>query len=291
MCYSFHTSLPFRNFHCCRSDGPDIIPASYLALEMINTRSDILGGYHLELIDGQAGCGAAVLELLERVLVKEIFYSEKNIVGLVGPRCYDSAERVGLVTAKDGIALVNVHTSSTSILGNATLYPYSFRTSPSILRFVDAFTALMRHSGWTHIAVLYQDNTSFYSVFQDLSIKVKRMKDYTIAFLSILTENYIPLDSMDSSPAHVVLATCDAALAKRLICMVFHKRMLFPKYQWIFLYQKLEDFSSTEFQYGNKWYSCNKEDMLIALNNSISVDFSYEPDNDDKMDSGLTYSE
>ena len=35
----------------------------------------------------------------------------------------------------------------------------------------------------------------------------------------------------------------------------------------------------------------NKEDMLIALNNSISIDFRYAPDNDDKMDSGLTYSE
>ena len=31
--------------------------------------------------------------------------------------------------------------------------------------------------------------------------------------------------------------------------------------------------------------------MLIALNNSISIDFSYAPDNDDKLDSGLTYSE
>ncbi|KAL5493588.1 hypothetical protein EMCRGX_G014792 [Ephydatia muelleri] len=116
------------------SDGPDMIPAGYLALEIINNRSDILEDYHLELIDGQAGCGAAVLELSERVLVKEVFYSEKNIVGLVGPRCYDSAERVGLVTAKDGIALVNIHTSSASILGNATLYPYSLGTSPSILR-------------------------------------------------------------------------------------------------------------------------------------------------------------
>ena len=282
---------PSTMFTVVRSDGPDIIPAGYLALEAINKRSDILGDYHLELIDGQAGCGAAVLELSERVLVKEIFYSEKNIVGLVGPWCYDSAERVGLVTAKDGIALINIHMSSASILGNATLYPYSMGTTPSILRFVDALTALMRHSGWTHIAVLYQDNTSFYSVFKDLSIKVKRIKDYTIAFSSILTENYIPLDSMDSSPAHVVLAACDTVLAKRLMCMVFHKRMLFPKYQWIFLYQKLEDFSATELQYGNRWYSCNKEDMLIALNNSISIDFNYEPDNDDKLDSGLTYSE
>ena len=131
---------------------------------MINNRSDILGDYYLKLIDGQAGCGAAVFEISERVLVKEVFYSEKNIVGIVGPRCYDSAERVGLVTAKDGIALVNVHMSSALILGNATLYPYSMGTTPSILRFVDALTALMRHSGWTHIAVLSGQHLLLFSV-------------------------------------------------------------------------------------------------------------------------------
>ena len=283
---------PSAMFPVVHSDGPDIIPAGYLALEMINNRSDILGDYHLELIDGQAGCGAAVLELSEGVLVKEVFYSGKKIIGIVGPRCYDSAERVGLVTAKDGIALVNVHTSSASILGNATLYPYSMGTTPSILRFVDALTALMRHSGWTHIAVLFQDNISSYSVFKDLSIKVQQMKDYVIAFSSILTEHYIPLDSMDSSAAHVIFAFCDAVLAKRLMCMVFHKRMLFPRYQWIFLYQKRDDFSATDFQYGNRWYNCSKEDMLIALSSSISIDFSYEPENlDETMNSGLTYYE
>ena len=274
------------------SDGPDIIPAVYLALEMINNRSDILEDYHLELIDGHAGCGDAVLTLSENVLIKEMFYSGKSIVGIVGPRCYDSAERVGLITAKDGIALVNVHTSSASILGNATLYPYSVGTTPSILRFVDALVALMKHSGWKHIGLLFQDSTSSYSVFLGLVFKGRQMNDYEIAFSSLVTENYIPLDGIHTSSAHIVVVSVNAVLAKKLMCIVFHKDMSFPKYQWIFLYRKLMDFSETKFQYGNTWYKCSRQEMAIAVNNSISIDFRYDPENhSEPLFSGLTYIE
>ena len=72
------------------------------------------------------------------------------------------------------------------------------------------------------------------------------MKDYTIAFSSILTENYIPLDSMDSSPAHVVLATC-AVLAKRLMCMVFHKECYFLNTSGYFCTKNLRIFHQLSF--------------------------------------------
>ena len=83
---------------------------------MINNRTDTLKGYHLKLIEGHDGCGSTKATSVENLLLKKnIFYADKNVVGITGPRCYASAEAVGLITAKDGIALVNVHASSKKI--------------------------------------------------------------------------------------------------------------------------------------------------------------------------------
>ena len=74
-----------------------MVQISYLAIEMINNS---LKDYHLELIDGHAGCGNPALSIWEGVLVKEIFDSGKKVAGIVGLSCYDLAEKVGLITAE-----------------------------------------------------------------------------------------------------------------------------------------------------------------------------------------------
>eukprot|EP00731_Ephydatia_muelleri_P036515 Em0269g3a len=138
------------------SDGPDVIPAGYLAVEMINNSSDILKDYYIELIEGHDGCGSAKDTPVENLLVQNIFYSGKNIVGIAGPRCYTSAEVAGLITAKNRIALVNVHTSSSFDLGNTNRYPYSFGATPSIEKFVDAYAALIKLNKWRRIGIYFK---------------------------------------------------------------------------------------------------------------------------------------
>ena len=274
------------------SDGPDLIPAGYLAIEMINNRSDILEDYHLELIDGHAGCGNPALSIWEGLLVKEIFDSGKKVAGIVGLSCYDLAEKVGLITAKKGIALVNAHISSSFILGDAILYPYSVGITPSMLRFVDAFAALMKNSSWKHIGFVFEDSVMHLTVFQSLFFKVGQMNGHKIAFSSIVTENYIPLDSIKRSSARVVLAFIGSSLAQKVMCLAHYKDMLFPKYQWIFLYRKLDEFREVDFKYEAMSYKCSEQQMLLTLNCSLSIDFSSEPVEPNRMlFSGVTYRE
>ena len=274
------------------SDGPDLIPAGYLAIEMINNRSDILKDYHLELIDGHAGCGNPALSIWEGVLVKEIFDSGKKVAGIVGLSCYDLAEKVGSITAIEGIALANAHISSSFILGNATLYPYSVGITPSMLRFVDAFAALMKSSSWKHIGFVFEDSIMHLTVFRSLFFKVGEMNGHEIAFSSIVTENYIPLDSIKRSSARVVLAFIGSSLAQKVMCLAHYKDMFFPKYQWIFFYRKLDEFQEVDFKYEAMSFKCSEQQMLLTLNRSLSIDFSYEPAEPNLMlFSGVTYRE
>ena len=272
------------------SDGPDIVPAGYLAIDMINNRSDILNDYHLKLIDGHDVCmDRTAVEIL---LVKNIFYSGKSIVGIAGPRCYVSSGVAGLITAKEGIALVNVHTSSSPFQGNTSLYPYSFGSTSYIDKFVDAYVELMKLEEWKHVGVLFMDDAGSYSVFNALNTKLNQMSGYEVAFSSIITDSYFPLDALQASSARAILVAASSTLARMLMCIAYFNSAMFPRYQWTFLYRITEEFVGTSFEYGGMSYNCSRIDLLLALKNSILINFSYEPNSDDynkRGISGLTY--
>ena len=287
------SALPYHNgpppYDTDYSDGPDIVPAEYLAVEMINNRTDILKGYHLKLMEGHDGCSSTKATSVENLLLKNIFYAGMNVVGITGPRCYASAEAAGLITAKDGIALVNVHASSSSDLGNVQLYPYSFGATPSIDRFIDAYVALIKLNTWKHVGILFQDDAASYSVFQSLNSKLSQLSGYEVAFSSIITDSYLPLDDLQASSARAILVIANSNLARMLMCIAYSKGAIFSLYQWTFVYRLPEEFISIKFQYaGGTTYSCSHSDLLLALQNSILINFSYEPHSHDYNKTGIS---
>ena len=239
------------------SDRPDIVLAGYLAVEMIKNRSDILKDYKLELLEGNDGCGSTTDTPVENLLVQIIFYSGKNIVGVAGPRCYTSAAVAGLITAKDRVALVNVHTSSLVDLGNRNLHPYSFGATTSIERFVDAYVALIKLNKWRHVGILYQDDAGSYSVFQSLNSKLSHMNGYDASFSSVITESYLPLDLLQASSARAILISASSNLARMLMCIAYTKGAVFPQYQWTFLYRVPAEFVDIAFKYKGTTYNCS----------------------------------
>ena len=290
------SALPYPNgpppYDTDYSDGPDIVPAEYLAVEMINNRTDILKGYHLKLIEGHDGCGSTKATSMENLLLKNIFYAGKNVVGITGPRCYASAGAAGPITAKNGIALVNVHASSSSDLGNVQLYPYSFGATPSIDRFVDAYVALMKLNTWKHVGILFQDDSTSYSVLQSLNSKLSQLSGYEVAFSSIITDSYLPLDDLQASSARAILVIANSNLARMLMCVAYSKGAVFPLYQWTFAHRLPEEFIGTNLVYREKTYHCSQSDLLLALKDSIFINFSCKPNSSDYIKtgiSGLTY--
>ena len=289
-------SYPDQNpaFNPRYTDGPDIVPAGYLALEMINNRSDILSNYRVELVEARGGCGGGTLTLSEKAIVQNIFGGGKRVVGIVGPRCYDSAERVGHLIAKDAIALANVHFSSSPTLGTPSIYPYSTSTTPSVMRFVDAYIALIIRNEWenAHVAFLFEDDKPSHFILEYLT---ERLNVSGVVYSSIVTDNYIheALLGLEASSARLVLVDLDSVLTQKLMCVALKRNAIYPKYQWTFLQVK-SIFDDITFVYMGIQYSCNGKDFTAALNNSIAFNFSYMPRNGVIMQrgvSGLTYAE
>lgn len=282
-------------FNPSYTNGPDIVPTGYLALEMINNRSDILSDYRLELVEGRGGCGTETITLSEKSLYQHIFLEGKRVVGIVGPRCSDSAERVGQIIAKNAIALANVHITSSPTLGTPSIYPYSTSTTPSIMRYVDAYVALIIRNNWENasVAFLFEDTDDSYSILNDLTGK---LNGSGVVYSSIVTDNYIltALLGLEASSARLVLVNLDGDLAQKFICIALRRNAIYPKYQWTFLQITPYRFTDIDFLYSGVHYSCNCNDFGLALNNSVAFNFSYTPRSSviaNRGISGLTYAE
>lgn len=282
-------------FSPSHTDGPDIVPAGYLAIEMINNRSDILSDYQLELVEARGGCGMETLTLSEKAIAQNIFRGDKHVIGIVGPRCYDSAVRVGQIIAKDAMALANVHISGSPSLGMPSVYPYSTSTTPSITRFVDAYVALIIRNKWEQapVAFLFEDQKFSYSI---LTYLTEKLNGSGVVYSSLVTDNYIreALKGLEASSARLVLVNIDGILAQKLMCLALGRNAAYPKYQWTFLRTMLKEFTDVDFLYMGERFSCNYKDFSLVLNNAVAFDFSYNPRKSviaNRGISGLTYSE
>jgi len=92
-------------------------------VDHVNNRSDVLRDYSLELIAADGGCNVTSKARIS--LVSQLFHSGKQIVGIIGPLCSDSAKVVGARAGRSEIALISIHQGSSAVLADRTTYPYS----------------------------------------------------------------------------------------------------------------------------------------------------------------------
>ena len=150
----------------------------------------------------------------------------------------------------------------------------------------------MKLNKWRYVGTLYQDDAGSYSVFESLNSKLSQMSGYVMPFSSVITESYLPLDSLQASSARAILISAGSNLARMLMCIASSRGAVSPQYQWTFLYNEPAEFVDITFEYGGTTYNCSRTSLLQALENSIVITFSFEPNSCDWNKtgiSGLTY--
>ena len=275
-----------------REDGPDILPAVEMAVDHVNERDDVLPCFVLDLVTDDGGCDITNKAYLS--FVRQVLSEEPNIVGIVGPTCSASALAVSSLVRHEEIALISVHLGSSELIQNdEEENPYSFGILGSTLSLAHSALNLIEAVGWERIAVLYAPNIVFFhTLYVDfVTEKVKNNITLSLEVSAPVAVNEFPLSLIRDVKTRIIVTFLDPNLSRMILCLALRKGMVYPNYQWVWVAQSPSDFNqSVEFEYEGKDYSCAVEDLWMALDRNVLLNFRLAPnDPQHKTISGLSY--
>ena len=264
--------------------GASLTPAARVAVDEINNDSSILPDYRLELLERDDACDITFKAVTS--FIETSFYSGKQVIGMVGPGCSEGALAIGELSKHDSIATLMVSVATTVELDNRTAYPYILRTVSSSYVYVKTYFDLMRQNNWKSVAVLFDYYRTYFSYTFD-KFKDELMQNGNITFVGGVTETYFPLDALVQSRARVILGFLGGQVAPQLLCLAYHKKIMYPTYQWVF-----HDRSPNEFENGASFplvdpscpegmCVCSGWELQAVLNNAIFCHYKLQRDYSD----------
>lgn len=264
--------------------GASLTPAAIVAVNEINNDSSILPDYRLELIDRDDGCDLSFKAVTS--FVESSFYSDKQVVGMVGPGCSEAALAIGGLSTHDSITTLMVSVATTVELINRTAYPYILRTVSTSYIYVKAYFELMVQNKWKNVAVLFDYYRTYfsYTFYKFRDEFAATITNGSITFVGGVTRTYFPLDALVQSHSRIILGFLGGELAPQLLCLAYHKKIYYPAYQWVF-----HDRSVNEFENGKSFTlvdpscpggqcSCSGWDFQVVLKNAIFCHYKLERD-------------
>ena len=243
---------------------------SRYAIDLINNES-IIAGYKLDLIETSDDCDISWNGIAN--LVRKLYYSDKQVIAIVGPDCSSVAQVVGSLLGLPQISLINIHLATSYALSNRTLYPYSFGINAPQFLSVAAFAAIIDHNTWSRIGILYDPSVLEY--VDSYRTFLNAMKDYTVefAFTSYVSLTYFPLAGLKATYVRIIVSFLGRELQKKVLCLAYHMNMTYPRYQWILVEPTTpnDPLGNVSIVYTNTEYTCDQDQMESALNRNVSA--------------------
>ena len=257
------------------SSALGIRPALDLAAEQINNRPDLLPCHKLELVHKEAGCVVGAETAVG--LTTGLFPSDSSggITGVIGPFCSPDSIHVSSITNRPELQIVVLHNSWSHMLSNRTRFPNMLGILGSPKPLEDLLQVLIRKSGWHNVAILYENARPFYSsLTKSFIASIKDMVN--IRHLSTVASNFYPLQEVWNSKARVVFLFTSTEHSRRIMCLAYHMKLVYPSYQWVVVSQGLGDFNKKDdlFMYLGKEYRCLPSLLVnISLEGALLINY------------------
>lgn len=281
-CSPFKPSLEF---------GPSVVPAAYVARDLINQRDDILKDHKIELIVYDSGCNLSSKAVNN--FIEALFHSNKSIVGIIGPACSEATISIANIITDNRISLIQIAPSATSPrLTNTTAFPNTFRPIVSALGFVDFYMDLIEHMKYKKVGVIYEALRSFHTAVYSKFEEAAMLKNITLASFGLFNTHF-PLNEFRQK-IRVIFVFASLRFAQNLLCTAYHERMLYDEYQFIFTNRKRTNFlTNISFELDHVETNCTQEEMKNATIGMIFNDFrlSREDKDNSKTDARISYND
>ena len=270
--------------------GPAVVPGAVVAKDLINAREDILKDYTIHFLVSDSGCN--IVSKAINNLSYGLFYSDKNIVGIIGPGCSEATLAIASLVTDDRLSLLQISPSATSPnLTDTRLFPNTFRPIVSSLGVVGTYIELIKRKNYMHVGALYEIQRTFHTTVYS-------------HFEAALEEAGISLTSFGLSDAQnpvvefrfkvrIIFVFASADSVRNLLCFALHHNILYPDYQFIFSNRRPTNFlKNTSFYIDGMQYSCSTNEMRQTVIGMVFNDFRLiRHDRVDTTDAGISYND
>ncbi|KAL5473197.1 hypothetical protein EMCRGX_G027649 [Ephydatia muelleri] len=267
-----HSTLSNDTLNPSWDGEASLTPGVRLAVAEINNRTDVLSDFRLELIEADCGCDLTFKAV--NSYIDAVFYSGKQVVGIVGLACSDSAMVLADLTTKKALNILQVSIATSPSLNQ---YPYSPRPISSSFEYVTTYLSLIKLNKWKNIVILYDISRSlFKATYVEFKRQLKTdpsLSDVQIAYESVITDTFIPVEAIVESNARVVFAFL-GPVAVKMMCVAAQKKMLYDSYQFIFHDRSLYEFNNdVTVLHNSVTYTCPAMLMMSAVHGNIFMQY------------------
>ena len=270
--------------------GPAVVPAALIAKNYINNREDILKDYTLDFLVLNSGCNVVLNARLN--LTQSVFYSGKNVVGIIGPGCSEAALAVAPLVIDDRISLLQVAPTATSpLLTNHTLYPNTFRPIVSALGYVNTYLEIIRRHNYRNVGAVYEAERAFQvAVYTRFESDVQEA-GITVSSIGLFNTS-LPINEF-LFKVRIIFVFSSTGFARIVLCLASKLGLLYPEYQLIFNNRSPSNFmTAVTFRLDDTVYSCSREEMERA---TVGIVFNIfrltRRDRDYITDVGVSYNQ
>ena len=269
--------LPNRSFEL-------FLLAPRIAIEEINNRSDILPGYHIELIPEiiedcsslEAGIG------LNNMLKYTVNPPCRPVVAVMGLGCSSHTTVLSPVAGHEGFDLIQLSRASSPVFKTQTnRFPHLWRFVGDATLYADTIIAMMDHFNWTRIGVVYNLQSSLYSElakYIEHSIKQSSNKSLSFSIGIRGTKSYYidtAIYNIRSKEIGVIVSLLSLTQSHALLMKTLEFGLTYPYHIWIHVSQQPFYYN----RYGGKKflakaafhhfflrmkYSVNKDSLLVS---------------------------
>ena len=262
--------------------------APRIAQEEINNHSDLLPGYHVELIvDTIEGCSSVEASIgLSNLIKHTVNPSCRPVIAVMGLRCSSHTAVLSPVAGHKGFDLIQLSSATSPIFDTQnSRFPHLWRFVGAATVYSDTVLAIMDQFNWTRVGIAYNLGSSLFSeLAKDMEHKLKS-NNRSVAFsLGIRETKSYYLDAVisniKSKETGILVTMLSIKQTQALLLETYRKELTYPHYTWIHVAKRPLYYASYGKEFLNKTafhhillrtkYEFKDQDTLLVSNRTIS---------------------
>ena len=256
--------------------GLSSLPGARIARDEINNHSDILEGYHIELIEGNAEACSCLTSPDGLVNLVEYGIEAKcsPVVAIAGLICSSHTLELSRVISRGQVSLIALAAANSPIFElESDRYPHLWRFLGSASVYGEAALVLMAKYDWRRIGVVHLNGEIFYNDIAEYFL-TRLQKPFSFGIdcnpkrnsreaVRYIRENQITVTAL----------VVNLELAALILCTTYDEGLVYPHYIFLIFSQTHEIILSEA--YG---LNCTKEKITAALRGHILMYTQQVPD-------------